>query len=163
MTADVELLPCPFCGGRAKTKLPYVRCVDCGGQMCFGDGDAFDAAITAWNRRANVAHATAAKDAEIERLRAEVERLQGYLHEADRRVGEQFMAAQDANAHRLRALHDRLLDVKRAEAAEARAERLEEALQHSRWCRTCAEDGWDSCEDGRKNDALLREQENDDA
>ena len=68
MTADVELLPCPFCGGRAKTKLPYVRCVDCGGQMCFGDGDAIDAAIAAWNSRT---HATAAKDAEIEALRAE--------------------------------------------------------------------------------------------
>lgn len=62
----LKLLPCPFCGGRAKTKLPYVRCVDCGGQMCFGEGDAFDAAITAWNARANVAHAAAAKDAALD-------------------------------------------------------------------------------------------------
>jgi hypothetical protein len=43
--------------------------------------------------------------------------------------------------------------------AEARAERLAEALRHQRWCRTCAEDGWESCEEGRKNDALLRDQE----
>jgi hypothetical protein len=43
--------------------------------------------------------------------------------------------------------------------AKARAERLEEALRHQRWCRTCAEDGWESCEEGRKNDALLRDQE----
>jgi len=40
-----------------------------------------------------------------------------------------------------------------------RAERLAEALRHQRWCRTCAEDGWESCEEGRKNDALLRDQE----
>lgn len=48
----------------------------------------------------------------------------------------------------------------------ARAERLAEALRHQRWCRTCAEDGWESCEDGRKADALLNPaaaQENDDA
>jgi hypothetical protein len=43
--------------------------------------------------------------------------------------------------------------------AKARAERLAEALRHQRWCRTCAEDGWESCEEGRKNDALLRDQE----
>lgn len=42
---------------------------------------------------------------------------------------------------------------------QAQAKRLAEALRHQRWCRTCAEDGWESCEEGRKNDALLRDQE----
>lgn len=95
--------------------------------------------------RANVAHATAANGAEIETLRAEI----GLL-----RHGNVAYSQQVADL------------IGRAGSAEARAERLAEALRHSRWCRTCAEDGWESCEDGRKNEALLNPtaaQENDDA
>ena len=58
--------------------------------------------------RANVAHATAAKDAEIERLRAEVGQEQDYAAGAARRV----LMAQIAQRR-----------------AEARAERLAEALR----------------------------------
>jgi len=69
----------------------------------------------------------------------------------------------DAQAAEIEALRAEVAEWKRVAAArgeaEARAERLAEALRHQRWCRTCAEDGWESCEEGRKNDALLREQE----
>jgi len=69
----------------------------------------------------------------------------------------------DAQAAEIEALRAEVAEWKRVAAArgeaEARAERLAEALRHSRWCRTCAEDGWESCEDSSKNDALLREQE----
>lgn len=91
-------------------------------------------AISMWSEntiRQIVAHVTAAKNAEIEALRAEVATWEG-LHASEVQVRQRW---------------------------QARAERLAEALRHSRWCRTCAEDGWESCEDGSKNDALLRDQE----
>lgn len=46
----MTLEPCPFCGGRAKTKTPYVRCVDCGAQMNPPDNE-LPTAISAWNHR----------------------------------------------------------------------------------------------------------------
>src|SRR5690606_18599695 len=79
--------------------------------------------IPAWSEntvRQIVAHATAPLQAEIEALRAEVERVTCELMDAI-----------------------------------TRADKLAEALRHQRWCRTCAEDGWESCEEGCKNDALL--------
>lgn len=84
MTADIKLLPCPFCGGRADIvrggadeeiwphrAFSRAFCTGCQARQLFHKTDA-DAAA-AWNIRANVAHHTAAKDAEIERLRVDVE------------------------------------------------------------------------------------------
>jgi hypothetical protein len=88
--------------------------------------------------RANVAHAVATLQAEIEALRAEVRERDASLKWWGR------FASGAVNARK---------------EAEARADKLAEALRHQRWCRTCAEDGWESCEEGRKNDALLRDQE----
>lgn len=47
--------------------------------------------------------------------------------------------------------------ITRMEQAEARAKQLAEALRHQRWCRTCGEDGWDSCEEGRAAIDLLHD------
>lgn len=80
-----------------------------------------------------------AQAAEVEALRAEAETLRDGLDYLRQMQG--------------------VPDVLELRAKAARAERLAEALRHQRWCRTCAEDGWESCEEGRKNDALLREQE----
>jgi hypothetical protein len=85
-----------------------------------------------------LAFALAPLQAEVEAMRAEVERWKGQ-HMRD-----------SAELRRLCQHRDEY---------KARAERLAEALRHQRWCRTCAEDGWESCEEGRKNDALLRDQE----
>ena len=71
MTADVELLPCPFCGGTnvgedwvttysVDSSYAVFGCRDCGAR--YEDGGPNE-----WNRRY-----TAAKDAEIEALKAEV-------------------------------------------------------------------------------------------
>ena len=76
MTADVELLPLPEPYG-------YLRDMDGGLQMSIGPVRPADRAggyATPWvamydpgRVRANVAHATAARDAEIEALRADAE------------------------------------------------------------------------------------------
>ena len=67
-------LPCPFCGGapNQQTDRVYwpkfrVFCDHGAEHAVFIGGDTQEAAIAAWNRRAH-----AAKDDEIERLRAEV-------------------------------------------------------------------------------------------
>src|SRR5690606_3141221 len=96
---------------------------------------------------ANVAHAVAPLQAEIEALRAEVERANS--------CNERVSVCRDHVAD----IVDGPCVICALDAAKARAERLEEALRHQRWCRTCAEDGWESGEEGRKNDALLRDQE----
>jgi hypothetical protein len=44
----------------------------------------------------------------------------------------------------------------RAEAAERRASTLEDAAFHFQTCRTCAEDGEDNCESGKRFAAFLR-------
>jgi hypothetical protein len=88
--------------------------------------------------RANVAHAIAPLQAEIETLLAELD------------IRDSIIATHAADTREYQ---------KRISQAEARAEQLAEALRHQRWCRTCAEDGWESCEEGRKNDALLRDQD----
>ena len=91
MTADVELLPCPFCGGQPHMKSDSdvdgcywskVRCGICGaatrGKWASSSANTcpqwYAEAREEWNTRACVAHATAAKDAEIEALRADAER-----------------------------------------------------------------------------------------
>lgn len=90
----------------------------------------------------------AALQAEVEALRAEVE--------AWRELSDHVHAGVCNAIWPDRYVDERIRDVA---AALKRAERLAEALRHQRWCRTCAEDGWESCEEGRKNDALLRDQE----
>src|SRR5690606_32578631 len=96
MTADIELLPLP--------ELPR--------QVEGYNSDYWEAGqieeYAADYARANVAHATAAKDAEIEALRAEVGQEQDYAAGAARRV----LMAQIAQRR-----------------AEARAERLADALR----------------------------------
>ena len=80
---DIEMLPCPFCGdvehlcvehleGTSIHPAYRVRCDSCGASTRYTDRDC----RIAWNTRANVAHATAAKDAEIEALRAERDSFQ---------------------------------------------------------------------------------------
>jgi len=71
-----ELMACPFCGGDAKTKLPYVRCTNCGAQMCFGDSDKCESSIAAWNRRAQPQQVGDANLADL------LDRLYSFLHSA---------------------------------------------------------------------------------
>lgn len=81
MTAEPDLLPCPFCGldvtddegcfplNRERTRWE----VRCGNPSCFAHDpcdESMQAAVARWNRRA-----TAAKDAEVEALREEIGRL----------------------------------------------------------------------------------------
>ena len=103
MTADVELLPCPFCGGTdigethvttfsVDSSYDIFGCNTCGAN--FEDGSARE-----WNARANVLHHTAAQAAEIEALRAEVERLtERAQHAEDVAAGEHFRAERLAEA-----------------------------------------------------------------
>lgn len=42
-----------------------------------------------------------------------------------------------------------------AVCSKERAENLESALQHMRWCQSCAEGAWSDCAEGRKAEALL--------
>ena len=51
-----ELLPCPFCGGKAEFRsgsstTPYIRCRECGGRTKSSRNRAN--LIAAWNRRTN--------------------------------------------------------------------------------------------------------------
>ena len=84
-------------------------------------------AAEAWCR-ANVAHATAAKDAEIERLRAEVERWRVLCRERLDKTEwvQQTAKPRELGQHRADILRQRI------EQAEARAGRLEEALRAER-------------------------------
>ena len=97
MTADIELLPLP-------EGVDVIFSPDGNGAAL----DVFTPEQVQDYARANVAHATAAKDAEIEALRAEVGQEQDYAAGAARRV----LMAQIAQRR-----------------AEARAERLAEALR----------------------------------
>lgn len=91
MTADVELLPCPFCGSAEHLHVEHlegtsihpayrVRCDFCGASTRYTDRDY----RTAWNTRTNVAPATTAKDAEaanaLKAAREDSERLDWLLH-----------------------------------------------------------------------------------
>lgn len=109
---DVALLPCPFCGGVAEFDSPSVvygvpwHSIRC----CIAKAGGHDRGdvIRRWNTRANIAAALASAQAREDELRAEVERWRGHYDDMSRRAVE-------------------ALD--RREDAEARAERLEEALR----------------------------------
>lgn len=57
--ADVELKPCPFCGGKVKKAIgPYKGtvlfvCNECGADVCFYGAEYEPKATNAWNRRAD--------------------------------------------------------------------------------------------------------------
>lgn len=153
MTTDVELLPCPFCGEEMLREFNGALFVhpDPDSSECpirFQEGYT-DEDATAWNRRANVVHATAAKDAEIEALRAEVakaERSVEHTHqwyavrlekikEVAKRVG-LWSEISAIIANGSGSIYDpptyaQQLNIAKHEtkAAEARAERLAEALR----------------------------------
>lgn len=91
MTTEIELLPLPE-----------------GESSSFGNYEVHDNETMIEYARANVAHATAAKDAEIERLRTEIESLRAEVAEWKR------VASAQAELHG---------------ESEARAERLAEALR----------------------------------
>jgi hypothetical protein len=88
MTADVELLPCPWCGEKLAsvsvsegstfrwrkvdgccTDGPEVRHDTMADDQAAAEAESRAAAIAAWNRRANVTRATTPLQAEIEALR----------------------------------------------------------------------------------------------
>ena len=62
--AEIKLLPCPFCGGKAKLHIEnagcYVRCKKCGAygkivsaSFYYSAADTADAAVESWNRRSD--------------------------------------------------------------------------------------------------------------
>lgn len=110
MTADIELLPLP-----EHTEA---------GEFTF-DAHVFEHMDMVSYARANVAHATASKDAEIERLREEVEKW--------RRPCQEFLDKTEWVQHTgtVRELGHHRADIlrERIQRAEARAERLAEALR----------------------------------
>lgn len=79
---------------------------------------------------------------EIARLRTEVEALRAEIE------------ALRVDVKAWKASHSMLTDT--CHHFQAQAKRLAEALRHQRWCRTCGEDGWDSCEEGRAAIDLLQ-------
>lgn len=55
-TDQIELLPCPFCGGAdIQSQADFVHCSDCGGQIDYSceDEPLRLTAMAAWNRRAD--------------------------------------------------------------------------------------------------------------
>lgn len=69
-----ELKPCPFCGGvdvklrqHLATNMSWVSCTECGLEAPSETGWTDDISIEYWNTRSD-----AAKDAEIEKLKAEL-------------------------------------------------------------------------------------------
>lgn len=143
-TSNVELLPCPFCGsdsidemGWASTDSAGPACDDCGASAG-GVARTLQDNIAAWNRRA-----TAAKDAEVEELRAEVERLternkelEGFREYADllkHKVITCGVAADHPDAHLTRtgayASKWNSPQAERVRVLRDRAERLAEALR----------------------------------
>ena len=85
MTADIKLLPCPFCGRDEHLQVEHlegtvvhpayrVSCDNCGASTGYADKDC----RAVWNERANMEPLIA----ENERLRAEAARLRRSLHEA---------------------------------------------------------------------------------
>ena len=121
MTAEPDLLPCPFCGGEAMHSGcdEHGYAVTCTNGECYAYNKAWpptvDLAITAWNTRANVAHATAARDAEVEALRV-------HLRVAKQQTKDALSLVECSKV--LEAASDALV-----RESEARAARLAEALQ----------------------------------
>ena len=112
MTADVELLPCPFCRKQVflhhgHNGIGFVTCGQredgsdgCGVIASFRPNKGGKAVIAAWNRRA-----AAAQAAEIEALRAEVETATR-MHAITR----EHLEATEARAEQLTAALEALLD-----------------------------------------------------
>lgn len=167
MTADVELLPCPFCGGTnvgedwvttysVDSSYAVFGCRDCGAR--YEDGGPSE-----WNRRY-----TAARDAEIdalrtrledtvrdstneiEALRAEVERLKRVEFGWDEWLEktewvQRTCKPKELGRHRADVLRLRI------EQAEARADRLVETLQEAR-DRMLGQVKWVACDCGCERD-----------
>ena len=107
----------------------WVECVSCGADTPYSAPVDEDGAAAAWNTRANVAHATAPLQAEIEALRAQLDE-QCRLHA----IGMERELALITGRDRLRAevatwegLHASEVQVR--QRWQARAERLAEALR----------------------------------
>ena len=160
MTAETDLLPLPE---PVAVKYPDSGLRDDEHALRLWAAHGYDTGGEPLFSAEQLREAIAPLQAEVEALRAEVERLQEAVR--PKREDECLtldhwrMRAYDLEANWSRCSRACAAEQTKREQAEARAERLAAALRHSRWCLTCAEYGWDSCDDGRKNDALLRDQE----
>ena len=157
---DIELLPLP-------KKAALVNLYAGRGVPTYGHSDE---TLTGY-ARANVAHATAPLQAEIEALRAEVERLQEIVR--PKRENECLtldhwrIRAYYLEGNWSRCSHACAIEQTKREQAEARAERLAEALREARdaiedWAGYASDyfrEKHDLAGDLAKIDALLRDQE----
>ena len=154
MTADVEHRQgCPATGGYGHGIEPCIC-----GAVANVELLPLPGSVANWLRRFGAAYGS--NQSEV---------IGGWFHYYARAVAEHNVAAQAAEIEALRTAVAEARDcwhmasgtadlaMKHRDMAEARAERLAEALRHQRWCRTCGEDGWDSCEEGRAAIDLLRD------